>query len=53
MWRARLPQRDPDRWLAAMLIAGIPAIACILNGIGIIETLVTAALIGGVVAVVR
>jgi hypothetical protein len=53
MWRFRLPQRNPDRWLAALLVAALPAIACIVNGVGVIETIVTAALIGGVIVVIH
>jgi len=53
MWRTRLPQRNPDKLAAVALAVAVPAIACILNGVGVIETLITAALIGGVIAVVH
>lgn len=53
MWRPKLPQRNPDRWAAVGLAVGLPAIACIVNGVGLVETAVTAMLIGGVLAVIH
>lgn len=49
----RLLQRNSDRWVAVLFAAGLPGIVCIANGVGVIETVVTAGLIGGVIAVVH
>ena len=53
MWRPLLPQRNPDRWLTILLMTGLPGVACLLNGVSVVETIVTAALIGGVLAIVH
>lgn len=53
MWRARIPQRDPDGYVAAGLVVGLPAILLVLHAAPVLWTLLGAAIIGGAMIAVR
>lgn len=53
MWRARIPRRDPDGYIAAGLVVGLPALLLIANGAPALWTLFVAAIVGGFLLAVR
>jgi hypothetical protein len=53
MWRPRFPRGNSDGWLAVGLAVGLPSIFLLTQGVPLMETAITAVLIGGVLLVIH